>query len=504
MPRTGRRVALLCTLAGFGVIAACAVAFRESLRESWYILRLRSSDDSVQAGAARELVEVRSTRALPHILKAFPGDAAMAETIRDVFDPEELQGTAPESVPVLVVALGHEEEATRHWAAEFLQVFGREARPAVPSLIDALRDGSKRVQLAAITALAAVGPDAGEAVPALLKLIKTSPSQGTLRVTADLALDVVGEGNLAAFIQVLEDEEEPAEVKSCAAAYLGFLGPRSRAAVPALVALLDDDSEQLRWDVAVALGGIGEEAAGAVPALTRELESRSLEFRREIVITLGRIGPAAEAAVPRLAVLLEGSPDRELRRLAAATLGWIGSRAEDAVPVLIAALRDESTDVRESAAVALGKIGPRASPAVPALTKALRDESRGVRYGAAMSLRGLGTAAVAALGALTEALRDPSPVVRMQVAITFERIGQEIGQAGDLDARRATAALCEAVRGEDAVIGYWAARALAAIGEEGRATLLEAAREDPVVRERARQALRELDVEEHTRSTNSD
>jgi HEAT repeat protein len=60
------------------------------------------------------------------------------------------------------------------------------------------------------------------------------------------------------------------------AAYaIGGMGPAAKAAVPALIAALDDPEAAVRFPVCIALREIGPDAKEAVPALTKELDDRN-------------------------------------------------------------------------------------------------------------------------------------------------------------------------------------------------------------------------------------
>src|SRR5262245_6316904 len=104
----------------------------------------------------------------------------------------------------------------------------------------------------------------------------------------------------------------------------------------------------------------------AVPVLIELLQDNDREVRRSACYILALIGPEAEAAVPALIINLKPFPiglddftQRDpSRNLAVAALGCIGAVA---VPPLMEALND--LDVREKAAyaLALGRPVPRAS-----------------------------------------------------------------------------------------------------------------------------------------------
>ncbi|QEH37034.1 putative lyase [Aquisphaera giovannonii] len=189
---------------------------------------------------------------------------------------------------------------------------------------------------------------------------------------------------------------------------ISVLGHRAEAAVPGLIATLDDPEPRLRAGAAKVLGRLGEEAASAGDALVARLRDPDLTVRTAAAGALDRV-PAAPAkllpaildvyrprteaddpaspgtaAIRRLGradgtvvkPLIDGlrRPDAELREMVAVALGGIG---EPAVDPLIAALRDPDPRVRGGAATALGKMGHRAVRAVPALVAAIESEAVG-------------------------------------------------------------------------------------------------------------------------------
>jgi HEAT repeat protein len=77
-------------------------------------------------------------------------------------------GKVDYTVPGLVKTLkGDKDPNMRYWAAESLGHFGREAKPAVPDLAEALKDQDKMVRMGAAYALAEIGPDASDALAPL-------------------------------------------------------------------------------------------------------------------------------------------------------------------------------------------------------------------------------------------------------------------------------------------------------------------------------------------------
>lgn len=75
----------------------------------------------------------------------------------------------------------------------------------------------------------------------------------------------------------IADLKAPAPATRNAAAYaIGGMGPAAKAAVPALVQVLHEDTDPaVRFPVCIALREIGPDAKDAVPALTEALDDRN-------------------------------------------------------------------------------------------------------------------------------------------------------------------------------------------------------------------------------------
>lgn len=176
-------------------------------------------------------------------------------------------------------------------------------------------------------------------------------------------------------------------------------------AVEPLIAALKDEREEVREAAAQALGRIGD--ARAVGPLIAALKDASWEVQKGAAEALGQIGGlrAVEALIaaikekngwytgeealkrinsPAVEPLILALPDIPI--VAAAILGTIGDGR--AVEPLIAALKDERSDVREAVVSALGWI--RDARAVEPLGKALKDKNREVREKAAAVLGRIG------------------------------------------------------------------------------------------------------------------
>ena len=69
MKHRGKAIALSTVTIGLVVLVATAVAGRGYVAEQYYIRELRSPDEAIRLRAAEALGEMRSTRAVPHLIR---------------------------------------------------------------------------------------------------------------------------------------------------------------------------------------------------------------------------------------------------------------------------------------------------------------------------------------------------------------------------------------------------------------------------------------------------
>lgn len=93
---------------------------------------------------------------------------------------------------------------------------------------------------------------------------------------------------------------------------LGSLGPRAKAAVPALLRALETNDDPLCGPAAAALVRIQAEPDQAIPALAGCLLDREGHGRSDVVEALGEFGPKARAVVPLLVKLLADRSSKDL------------------------------------------------------------------------------------------------------------------------------------------------------------------------------------------------
>jgi HEAT repeat protein len=254
-----------------------------------------------------------------------------------------------------------------------------------------------------------------------------------------------------------------------AAVLLCFTGPTladsESSRIPQLIEALDD--EGVRYGASIALAALGTEA---VPALQESLASDNLDRRVWSAYTLGEIGSAAELAVCDLTQALDNT-DSAIRAAAAQALGKIGPASASSVGALAESLSDENPEVRRRSVVALGQIGPSAEKAAPQLIAALKDSR--IRQAARTSLIQIGESAASAL---EESLDNDH--VRFDISAILLKVDPEAAkQAGvhkptsaDLESLRLALRDLTRTRQEQTA----AATALAHLGQEGIAALIEA------------------------------
>jgi len=254
-------------------------------------------------------------------------------------------------------------------------------------------------------------------------------------------------------------EEEIARLKSQhagerrqAALALARMGPEAVAAVPALLARLDDSNVMVRHAAMLALGGIRDPRG--VPPLARLLASPDERTRRIASVSLAEIGAPA---VPALRNVLRKSGRHTARLAAAHALAALGEKAVSAVPDLEALLEDDAAAVRVGAArgllavmgphtralavvyaaledpdaaivglaiTTLGDHGPRDPATANRLAAALPSGQRDLQWLACRALGKLGPAAVPAIPALIDLLKTAPASVRTGASGALGRIGE--------------------------------------------------------------------------------
>lgn len=161
-----------------------------------------------------------------------------------------------------------------------------------------------------------LGPVAKPAIPELIELLRdtrTTPTAGNVLVL--FGADAIGPLTGALTNQNIN-------IRYSAACVLGLFRGGAAAAVPALIQSLKDEDYRMRLVAALSLDEIHEGSAVVVPALITNLDDRDAFVRRVTAEALGRFGEQARPAVP---ALLRGTSDRveSVRQAAAEALKQI-------------------------------------------------------------------------------------------------------------------------------------------------------------------------------------
>ena len=241
----------------------------------------------------------------------------------------------------------------------------------VAAAVAALKTDDPNVRMKTANELGFMRANAAKAVPALIDALEDSYEP--VRRNAIYALGAIGEPAVESLADALGSEKETFDMEPilhiCDAAH-GLAATGASETVPALIAALQDERENVRASAAYTLGEMGPVAAEAVDGLIALLTDESEEVRRHATSALGMIKVPVSKTVPALVEVLEDREDTDLGFFAAQALTRIGPDATEAVPALREALMSESAYVRGFSSEALGRIGT--AEALQALVPFLR------------------------------------------------------------------------------------------------------------------------------------
>lgn len=373
---------------------------------------LKSEDYLTQHEATAKLAEMidkdeRITPALIEVLKDKDNDMCIeaAKALSNAKDKEAILALI-DKLKSRVSSIMLEEALV--WS------LGQIGEPAIPMIIDALKESGPVISLRLEQSLCAIGKPALKPV---LELLKDSNMQIRLKACDTLQLmgDYVRLGKATIPSMVLEGSFPVTPASP------DFIDALKKDAVPALITAIDDKEGFISREAIAALGSMGEIAKEAVPALIQNIikdktnssavralgqirDERAIvtlqmelslvkewdayspenneEYREAIIEALGYFGPQSGNAANDMITAYKNSGSTGRRK----TVEAISNIAERkvAVPFLITALDDKDSLVRGDAAYRLVHLKADAKQAVPALIKALRkggeDSASGCAY----------------------------------------------------------------------------------------------------------------------------
>jgi outer membrane protein assembly factor BamB/HEAT repeat protein len=238
--------------------------------------RAKGSDLSINS------VSVRSweNRLMAHDLK-----------VRATAEAALVQG-ARRSLPLLRRLLNRRNENLHEMTFEIIRRIGP---PAIPLLVDLLRDEHVSFRRFAADALIDLTPDTEWIQPALRRALRDKDSM--VAGDAARALGALGKKaspSVGVLVKTLSHEDPDVRIYSAEA--LASIGPKTGTATRELARALGDPIPGVRWAACEALASIGPGADSAVPELIKALNDEFLYVRIFAAGALGSIGPKAYMA----------------------------------------------------------------------------------------------------------------------------------------------------------------------------------------------------------------
>jgi HEAT repeat protein len=229
---------------------------------TWQLSALRSRPTDEELGLLFRNIRPEDQDLVP-ILVEMLDDAAQREWHADIVQALTRTGGGARAVPAIARLLRDEDQRTKATAIAALgKVGGKDAASILGEALASEEQVLCRRWIA--RALSDIGPPAKAAAPTLQKAL--SDADGTVRFFALVALvnaDCAQDDATNVLAEKLTDRD--GHIQYYAADALGRLGPKARAAIPALLGALNDASSNfIRQHVADALKKVDPDAAAKV------------------------------------------------------------------------------------------------------------------------------------------------------------------------------------------------------------------------------------------------
>jgi hypothetical protein len=231
---------------------------------AWIWHGLRASGASAQGQRMRPLLKelregpnVEAEQAIREIgTNALPALLQMAGATNSVVRSTLLGLARRQSA----LAFDFRDAAEAHeLAACGFHALGPIAQGAVPALTNLLGNPDPEVQRAAISCLSSIGPAAAAAVPVLIR--EFTNTDRIVRATAKFALGSIHSQPAIAIPALVANLSARDGSAHLTASALGKFGSEAKAAIPALLPLLNDPNSSVRYFASNALIQIDREAA---------------------------------------------------------------------------------------------------------------------------------------------------------------------------------------------------------------------------------------------------
>jgi HEAT repeat protein len=183
---------------------------------------------------------------------------------------------AEPAIPALIAFMKSQKDVVeRSYAPYALGCIGKQPDLCVAAMVETINHDYSQVTISAVRALGSFGAGARPAIPSLIQAMKNGSME--LREAAAYSLRSIpaGKENVPALTELLGDEIDC--VRLAAATSLGGAGSEAAAAVPALTKLVGDSNHDVAKAAITGLGAIGPDASAAVPALKDALKDKEIQ-----------------------------------------------------------------------------------------------------------------------------------------------------------------------------------------------------------------------------------
>jgi len=304
----------------------------------------------------------------------------------------------------------NKKSKARDFALDALEELGDSSVIAAPRLINALNDYSISFRVSRMLG------KLDSATPDLVAALKKTD----FGITNDVQQILAARGSSVVPSLVAALAGADPLFKKNIAQTLGYIGPAAKEAVPALVQLMKEDSGDVKTWASMALEKIGDPATDW---LLNALADPDHAVRADAARVLSGMFPPPTRSLSRLLAAMKDE-SAEVRRLAADAVAVyaLSSREplpENSVAALLPFFKDTDAKMRSVVISIMGNFAARNSEAFAALTAALEDPDAENRIYAAGQLMKLGTSAQGALPALLKSLKSEARCVRAWSALAI-------------------------------------------------------------------------------------
>ncbi len=321
------------------------------------------AQDSTDTPTDTKTADEPKLTALEIMQKAEQADANTRYGLLNTISPRGADADdRKEIVRLLIEQLDSSYPDIRARAATTIGLFGEDAKPAVPKLIELLSDAEQTVSLESVwvpvsKALSKLGPEI-----ALDPLMMAIPS--TFEVT----------------ISKNENQEYQAELGDRIKYYgvsaaIAGMGEKAKSTTPAFIEILRFGPETRRWATMFTLEQFGDAAAEAIPDFIQNLDHADFNIKVIACRNLSNHGAKSMAAAPKLLKLMEKQGNMlSTRTLAAMCLGAIGPvEGIDSVELFKKMIQEPNAFSQERGLIALGRLGKHAKKEADFVTDLMED-----------------------------------------------------------------------------------------------------------------------------------